>query len=485
MIQVELSLISASSASVSFPDLLLSSCTVESVLMLFVSTKSASNALPVSSYSLGLHLQNAMNEAKRIVLRQNAMNEAKCNVLRQNATNEAKHNVLRQNATNEAKRSVLGKMQRRRAKSNEENTPSVRLNAANNSYEHILETIFGREVNQVHVLDFAGLTGGMRQTLANRLSMVYTRDAGEAFFTSHAWRRLFEFRGPLLGRVRRRMTWRQFILALGLHSEEEMAEARFGAYWSGSKRVILNKEDLRDYWIEISSDKDFLGSAPSYVHIKDPVRRLCHKMITCSISGRGQGAKKVTRVNLFYLRTMDQGTANVPYLLAQYLFRHAEGRKSRARLSGGYYIGFLAAHFGLVSNEGLRGLSIIGRELSVIDLHDLARLNICSRFGDTWAWVAHGLERQQAAAAGTPGAAEDAPAADEGVVESSITKQTRVSTWMISCMMQLMDASGRTYQAFDSTLVNSSRLSYQRCVRPRIDDVGTSTAPLTNDQPDP
>ncbi|GJV47726.1 hypothetical protein Tco_1437938 [Tanacetum coccineum] len=36
-------LISASSASVSFPDLLLSSCTVESVLMLSVSTKSASN----------------------------------------------------------------------------------------------------------------------------------------------------------------------------------------------------------------------------------------------------------------------------------------------------------------------------------------------------------------------------------------------------------------------------------------------------------
>ncbi|GKA24686.1 hypothetical protein Tco_0710719, partial [Tanacetum coccineum] len=39
-------LISASSAYVSFPDLLLSSCTVEYVLMLSVSTKSASNALP-------------------------------------------------------------------------------------------------------------------------------------------------------------------------------------------------------------------------------------------------------------------------------------------------------------------------------------------------------------------------------------------------------------------------------------------------------
>ncbi|GJR40591.1 hypothetical protein Tco_1216275 [Tanacetum coccineum] len=46
-------------------------------------------------------------------------------------------------------------------------------------------------------------------------------DDGEALFTSHAWRRLFEVR---LGGVRRRMTWRQFILALGLYSEEEMAK---------------------------------------------------------------------------------------------------------------------------------------------------------------------------------------------------------------------------------------------------------------------
>ncbi|GJS88877.1 hypothetical protein Tco_0771513 [Tanacetum coccineum] len=39
-------LISASLASVSFPDLLLSSCTVESVLMHYVPTKSAFDALP-------------------------------------------------------------------------------------------------------------------------------------------------------------------------------------------------------------------------------------------------------------------------------------------------------------------------------------------------------------------------------------------------------------------------------------------------------
>ncbi|GJS80696.1 hypothetical protein Tco_0730577 [Tanacetum coccineum] len=207
---------------------------------------------------------------------------------------------------------------------------------------------------------------------------------------------------------------------------------------------------------------------------------------------------------------MDRGTANVPYLLAHYLFHHFEGRKSGACLSGGHFIGRLAAHFGLVGDQGLRGLSVVVSELPVIDLLELARLNICARFGDTWAWVAPGPERQQVAAAGASGAAEDAPTADEGaqavpapvleeevheirqsvmglrgVVESSITEQTRVSTWLVSCMTQLMDASGRTYQAFDSTLVGSSRLSCKRRVRPRTGDASTSATPQTDDQPDP
>ncbi|GJS70211.1 hypothetical protein Tco_0703052 [Tanacetum coccineum] len=112
--------------------------------------------------------------------------------------------------------------------------------------------------------------------LAVRLRMVYSRE-GQQVFVSHAWRRLFGIRAPLvhefileflntcrmsdtemgldvadtlcfqLGGVRRRVTWRHFILALGLHTEQEMTEAWFGAYWDGSDRVIPDKGDLRDY----------------------------------------------------------------------------------------------------------------------------------------------------------------------------------------------------------------------------------------------
>ncbi|GJX15738.1 hypothetical protein Tco_0216570, partial [Tanacetum coccineum] len=104
-------------------------------------------------------------------------------------------------------------------------------------------------------------------------------------------------------------------------------------------------------------------------------------------------------MDLFYLCSMDYEITNVLHLLAQYLFRHAEGKKSGARMSRGHFIGHLVMHFGLVSDEGLRGLQAVTRELPLIDLHELRRLHICTRYGDTWAWVAQGPERQQAATA--------------------------------------------------------------------------------------
>nr|GEX66315.1 hypothetical protein [Tanacetum cinerariifolium] len=100
-------------------------------------------------------------------------------------------------------------------------------------------------------------------------------------------------------------------------------------------------------WKEIDNiDDDFLRVVPSYTSIRDPLRRLCHRLITVSNSGRGEAPEKVTATDLFYLRSMDEGTTvNVPYLLAQYLFRYIEGRKRGARLSSRNFIGRLAEHF--------------------------------------------------------------------------------------------------------------------------------------------
>ncbi|GJV41017.1 hypothetical protein Tco_1419457, partial [Tanacetum coccineum] len=70
--------------------------------------------------------------------------------------------------------------------------------------------------------------------------------------------------------------------------------------------------------IRISSAGDFLGTAPSYTSIKDPILRLCYKFIAYSIAGRSQAPEKVIVTDLFYLRGMDVSSVNVPYLLARW-----------------------------------------------------------------------------------------------------------------------------------------------------------------------
>nr|GEW10703.1 hypothetical protein [Tanacetum cinerariifolium] len=179
-------------------------------------------------------------------------------------------------------------------------------------FEQRLETIFGRQVNRVHILDFKGLTPDIR---------------------------LFEIRAPLV---------HEFLVEcfstcrIGDEMGLDVAEDGFRAYWLGSERLIP------DYWVEISSGRDFLRGAPSYTYIRDPVWRLCHRLISYSISRRG---------------------------------RHLKRR--------------LAHHFGLASDDGLRGLSVVTRKIPLIDMGELVKLNIYREIGDDWAWVALGPERQQ------------------------------------------------------------------------------------------
>ncbi|GJY04572.1 hypothetical protein Tco_0370512 [Tanacetum coccineum] len=188
----------------------------------------------------------------------------------------------------------------------------------------------------------------------------------------------------------------------------------FGVYWAESARQIPDKRDLRDYWMGISSTREFVGTTPSYTLIRDPILRLCHRLIACTIAERSQAPEKVTVMDLFYLRGMDVGLFNVPYLLARYLRLFTTGRKSGAHIFGGQFVARLAEHFGLLTAEILGGLMVIAPELPIIDMIELVRLQICAQFDDTWAWVAMGPEKQPDAAADAPDDAEDAPIVDEG-----------------------------------------------------------------------
>ncbi|GJV63722.1 hypothetical protein Tco_1474550 [Tanacetum coccineum] len=176
-------------------------------------------------------------------------------------------------------------------------------------FETRLARIYKREVHRVQVFDFRGLPDLVAEGLSTRMLMEYRDAQGQT---------------------------------------EEMQTSSFGLYWTQSARRIPDKGDLRDYWIGISSARDFLGTAPSYTFIRDPIMRLCHRLIACSIARRSQALEKVIVTDLFYLRGMDG-----------------------AMISGGQYVARLAEHFGLLTEERLQGLMVIAHALPIIDMTEL------------------------------------------------------------------------------------------------------------------
>ncbi|GKE20969.1 hypothetical protein Tco_1432481, partial [Tanacetum coccineum] len=171
------------------------------------------------------------------------------------------------------------------------------------------------------------------------------------------------------------------------------------------------------------------------------------------------------------------GTANVLYLLAQYLFRHAEGKKYKARLSQGYFIGRLAAHIGL-----------------------LVRLNICVTFEDTWDWVSPGPKRQLTAAAPQPPppalartiaqslsvledevhSLRDDMGEQRGVLDSMAHDFSRFTTWTVTSLSRMMNQSGVRYTSY-----SDSQVPYQRRTTCRTDNASTSTNQQDEQQPNP
>ncbi|GJV75279.1 hypothetical protein Tco_1506863 [Tanacetum coccineum] len=221
--------------------------------------------------------------------------------------------------------------------------------------------------------------------------------------------------------------------------------------------------------------------------------RLCHRLITCSIAGRSHAPEKVIMIDLFYLRIIDVGSVNIPYLLARYLRRFASGRKSGAMISRGSFVAHLAKHFRLLTEQRLYGLVVIVRDLLVIDMAELVQLQICKELDVTWPWVAPGQETQPDDAVGALEVTKGAPNVDEGaqdvlapiqasqpppvagparslpqrvarleevhglrgniaeqrdVLDSMARDFSRFTTWMISSLSLLMDRVGVSYTSY-------------------------------------
>nr|GEV79781.1 hypothetical protein [Tanacetum cinerariifolium] len=195
-------------------------------------------------------------------------------------------------------------------------------------FEMRLGKIYRREVHWVLVLYFDSLSAEMGEWLTGRMLMEHRDAQGQSVFTSRAWRRLFDMRGPLV-----------FELIMKFFSTFSFCEA------------ILDIDVVDTLQFQFGEAKHCMS----------------WRLIACSIAGRSHVPKKVIVTDLFYLKGMDVGSVNIPYLLARYLRRFASGRKQGAMISRGQFIAYMAEHFRLLTKERLQRLK---------------------------AWVASGLERQ-------------------------------------------------------------------------------------------
>ncbi|GJS20548.1 hypothetical protein Tco_0449180 [Tanacetum coccineum] len=154
-----------------------------------------------------------------------------------------------------------------------------------------------------------------------RMLMEHMDAQGQSVFTSRAYRRLFDIRGPLVHE-----------LIIVFFSTFRFREAVLD--------LDMRETDPRQRGSECLLDRDlicggFYGYTPSYTLIRDPMLRLCNILISCSIDGRSQAPEK------------------------------------GAMISGGQFVARLAEHFGLLTKERLKGLTVTMRDLSVIDMAEL------------------------------------------------------------------------------------------------------------------
>ncbi|GJV56152.1 hypothetical protein Tco_1457157 [Tanacetum coccineum] len=147
-------------------------------------------------------------------------------------------------------------------------------------FEERLGRIYSRGIHRMLVLDFKSLLAVMSERLTSRMLMEHSDAQGQSVFSEAIVDidvvDTLQFK---VGGARCCMSWREFILALGLHTAEEMKTVGFGLYWAESARQISDKGDLSAYWKGIF-----------WAHL---LLILKLGILYCSITGRSQAPKKL------------------------------------------------------------------------------------------------------------------------------------------------------------------------------------------------
>ncbi|GKA38675.1 hypothetical protein Tco_0731226 [Tanacetum coccineum] len=213
-------------------------------------------------------------------------------------------------------------------------------------FEERLERIHYKGTHRVQVLDFEGMPELIRDVLYARMWMEHRDGDGAVVFTSQAWGRVFKTKGPL---VRELILEFLSILRFGEVLLDLDTPSTIEFQLGGSMRCASGREFILALGLNIGEEIEFLGTSPSYTLIRDLVLRLYYRMMAHNIAGKCQAPEKVT------------------------------------------------------------GLTVTTLARPIIDMTKLARVQICVKLGDTWAWVPAGPARQKGNTGGVVEEASVAP----------------------------------------------------------------------------
>lgn len=179
--------------------------------------------------------------------------------------------------------------------------------------------------------------------------------------------------------MRRSMSMREFILAMGLYTVREMNSDMFAEFNGACRRARHPNYNPRIYFYSISTAVNYdTSSPPSCNTIRISLRHCFHRLIAFSIAGRHSGRQKVNVGYIYMLQGMDGGDPiDVPWNLAKFISGGAKGfQKRKSCIQGAHLIGKLARGLGLMTPATL---SIVtrGQECSMIGITKLCKFGIC------------------------------------------------------------------------------------------------------------
>ncbi|GKE89358.1 hypothetical protein Tco_1566833 [Tanacetum coccineum] len=242
-----------------------------------------------------------------------------------------------------------------------------------------------KEVEGPEALDYAEFgtlhEGLSLQNLDQLCHVSYRQDYRT--FTSQAWNRLFRIKEHVLrkyvmeflfifmfkdrvmeldvvdtmvfqlGEVKRSMSMRRFILALGLYTPEEINDNLFEPFRDACFRNRTNNYNPTEYFVGISTQNYYdTRHPPSYTIIKNHIRRLVHRLLTLLVACKHNAKVKVTLDDLFLLHNIDgEKMVDVPWTVAKFLSDKTKRYKKKSLIVGAHLIGRIARYNGLGLGE--------------------------------------------------------------------------------------------------------------------------------------